>query len=120
MIVTTHSMEEAEALASKVGIMVEGKFKCFGTVQHLKDKFGKGFEIEFKIDLENVSEKFLTKSKIKNKDTVISDFGGQNKTTDIQKVMGYLQEWSEIMESGNLVDEFNDTGALKDYYQKVK
>jgi ABC-type multidrug transport system ATPase subunit len=32
MIVTTHSMEEAEALASKVGIMVEGKFKCFGTV----------------------------------------------------------------------------------------
>lgn len=32
MIVTTHSMEEAEALASKVGIMVDGKFKCFGTV----------------------------------------------------------------------------------------
>jgi ABC-type multidrug transport system ATPase subunit len=31
MIVTTHSMEEAEALATKIGIMVEGKFKCFGT-----------------------------------------------------------------------------------------
>lgn len=45
MIVTTHSMEEAEALATKVGIMVEGRFKCFGTVQHLKNKFGKGFEL---------------------------------------------------------------------------
>ena len=54
MIVTTHSMEEAEALASKVGIMVEGSFKCFGTVQHLKNKFGKGFEIEFKIDLDSL------------------------------------------------------------------
>ena len=54
MIVTTHSMEEAEALATKVGIMVEGSFKCYGTVQHLKNKFGKGYEIEFKIDLERV------------------------------------------------------------------
>jgi ATP-binding cassette subfamily A (ABC1) protein 3 len=55
MIVTTHSMEEAEALATKVGIMVEGNFKCFGTVQHLKQKFGKGYEIEFKIDVDRVS-----------------------------------------------------------------
>lgn len=54
MIVTTHSMEEAEALATKVGIMVEGSFKCFGTVQHLKNKFGKGYEIEFKIDIEAI------------------------------------------------------------------
>lgn len=32
VIVTTHSMEEAEALATKLGIMVEGKLKCFGSV----------------------------------------------------------------------------------------
>ena len=57
MIVTTHSMEEAEALGSKVGIMVNGRFKCFGTVQHLKNKFGKGYEIEFKLDLESIGEK---------------------------------------------------------------
>ena len=31
MIVTTHSMEEAEALGTKIGIMADGKFKCFGT-----------------------------------------------------------------------------------------
>ena len=54
MIVTTHSMEEAEALASKVGIMVEGSFKCFGSVQHLKNKFGKGYEIEFKVDMDKL------------------------------------------------------------------
>ena len=32
LILTTHSMEEAEALSTKIGIMVAGGvFKCFGT-----------------------------------------------------------------------------------------
>jgi ABC-type multidrug transport system ATPase subunit len=43
-------MEEAEALSTKMGIMVQGgNFKCLGTVQHIKNKFGVGYEIEVKI-----------------------------------------------------------------------
>lgn len=49
VIITTHSMEEAEALATKMGIMVNGEFKCFGSSQHIKDKYGTGYEIELKI-----------------------------------------------------------------------
>jgi ATP-binding cassette, subfamily A (ABC1), member 3 len=49
VILTTHSMEEAEALCTKIGIMVHGQFKCFGSSQHIKDKYGMGFEIEVKI-----------------------------------------------------------------------
>ena len=50
VIITTHSMEEAEALSTKMGIMVRGGiFKCFGSSQHLKNKFGKGFEVEIRI-----------------------------------------------------------------------
>ena len=30
VVLTTHSMEEAEALCPKMGIMVDGQFKCFG------------------------------------------------------------------------------------------
>lgn len=45
IILTTHSMEEAEALSTRLGIMVSGNFKCIGTPQHIKSKFGKGFEI---------------------------------------------------------------------------
>ena len=52
VILTTHSMEEAEALSSKMGIMVKGGvFKCFGTPMHIKDKFGTGFVIEIKAQL---------------------------------------------------------------------
>lgn len=43
-------MEEAEALSTKMGIMVKGGvFKCMGSVQHIKNKFGTGYEIEIKI-----------------------------------------------------------------------
>jgi len=49
VIITTHSMEEAEALCTKMGIMVAGEFKCFGSSTHIKDKYGTGYEIEVKI-----------------------------------------------------------------------
>jgi len=51
IILTTHSMEEAEALATKMGIMVNGNLKCLGTSQHIKNKFGGGYEIEVKLEL---------------------------------------------------------------------
>lgn len=58
VILTTHSMEEADALSTKMGIMVQGGlFKCFGTSQHIKDKFGAGYETEFK--LKNISQQQL-------------------------------------------------------------
>jgi hypothetical protein len=45
-------MEEAEALSTKMGIMVKGGiFKCFGSSQHIKNKFGVGFEVEAKIEI---------------------------------------------------------------------
>lgn len=50
VILTTHSMEEAEALSTKLGIMVRGGiFRCFGSSQHIKNKFGVGYEVEIKV-----------------------------------------------------------------------
>ena len=41
-------MEESEALATKLGIMVNGQFKCLGSIQSLKNKFGKGYTLIIK------------------------------------------------------------------------
>jgi ABC-type multidrug transport system ATPase subunit len=50
VILTTHSMEEAEALSTKLGIMVRGGvFRCMGSSQHIKNKFGVGYEVEIKV-----------------------------------------------------------------------
>ena len=50
VILTTHSMDEAEALSTKMGIMIKGgNLKCFGSAQHIKNKFSTGFILEVKI-----------------------------------------------------------------------
>ncbi|CAM9991449.1 unnamed protein product, partial [Discosporangium mesarthrocarpum] len=46
MILTTHSMEECEALCQRIGIMVGGRIRCLGSSQHLKTRFGKGYQLE--------------------------------------------------------------------------
>ena len=38
-------MEECEALCTRLAIMVNGQFKCLGSPQHLKNKFGEGFTL---------------------------------------------------------------------------
>jgi ATP-binding cassette subfamily A (ABC1) protein 3 len=36
VLLTTHSMDEAQALSTKTGIMASGQLLCLGSVQHLK------------------------------------------------------------------------------------
>uniref|UniRef100_A0A671YC67 P-type phospholipid transporter n=1 Tax=Sparus aurata TaxID=8175 RepID=A0A671YC67_SPAAU len=49
VVLTSHSMEECEALCTRLAIMVNGTFKCLGTIQHLKYKFGDGYVVTMKI-----------------------------------------------------------------------
>ncbi|KAG8371966.1 hypothetical protein BUALT_Bualt12G0017800 [Buddleja alternifolia] len=48
VILTTHSMNEAQALCTRIGIMVGGKLRCIGSPQHLKNRFGNHLELEIK------------------------------------------------------------------------
>ncbi|XP_078132544.1 phospholipid-transporting ATPase ABCA1 isoform X1 [Sander vitreus] len=45
VILTSHSMEECEALCTRMAIMVNGRFKCLGSIQHLKSRFGDGYTV---------------------------------------------------------------------------
>ena len=54
-ILTTHSMEEADALCDRIGIIVKGELQCIGSSQHLKDKFGSGYVLEVKLSLPSSS-----------------------------------------------------------------
>ncbi|KAG6934250.1 ATP-binding cassette, sub-family A (ABC1), member 4 [Chelydra serpentina] len=53
VVLTSHSMEECEALCTRLAIMVKGTFKCLGTTQHLKYKFGDGYIVTMKIKASN-------------------------------------------------------------------
>jgi len=43
IILTTHSMEEADILSDRIGIMAKGRLRCIGTSIRLKSRFGTGF-----------------------------------------------------------------------------
>jgi ATP-binding cassette subfamily A (ABC1) protein 3 len=49
VILTTHSMEEAESLCRRMGILIAGQFKCVGISQSIKDKYGYGYEVDLRI-----------------------------------------------------------------------
>lgn len=80
VILTTHSMDEAEALCKRIGIMVKGQLRALGTKQHLKNKFGSGYELVIKVRITNLASqteeiaRFVTG--LFPEATIISENGG--------------------------------------------
>lgn len=46
-------MEECDALCTRLVIMVNGKFVCLGSPQHLKNKFGHGYTLFCRMGLKD-------------------------------------------------------------------
>jgi ABC-type multidrug transport system ATPase subunit len=100
VVLTTHSMEEAEALSTKMGIMVKGGiFKCFGSSQHIKNKFGTGFAIEIKVktvleeELHAVEQKYFVEGKLCiSEDLNLSSDVIDMVTTEAAKCLGQAEK----------------------------
>ena len=45
IILTTHYMEEADALSDRIAVMNHGQVKCCGSPIFLKDRFGSGYKL---------------------------------------------------------------------------
>ncbi|CAG8546268.1 3848_t:CDS:10, partial [Ambispora gerdemannii] len=54
ILLTTHSMEEADLLGDRIGIMAHGKLRAIGSSTHLKNKYGIGYRIQIQTDSENI------------------------------------------------------------------
>uniref|UniRef100_A0A8D2JSS6 ABC transporter domain-containing protein n=1 Tax=Sciurus vulgaris TaxID=55149 RepID=A0A8D2JSS6_SCIVU len=49
VVLTSHSMEECDALCTRLAIMVNGRFRCLGSTQHLKRRFGAGHTLTLRV-----------------------------------------------------------------------
>ena len=107
IILTTHSMEEAEALATKMGIMVNGNLKCLGTSQHIKSKYGGGYEIEIKLELPTKDQIEKTLKLVKLEANAHVEKKG---VQDILKKLGIA----------NLEKEINEEGTGSAVYSELK
>lgn len=50
ILLTSHSMAECDVLCSRLAIMVNGQFKCLGTPQHLKHRYGTGYYLKLRLE----------------------------------------------------------------------
>jgi ATP-binding cassette, subfamily A (ABC1), member 3 len=81
VVLTSHSMEECEVLCTKLAIMVNGEFKCLGSVQHLKNKFSKGFLLSIKAGWDDDAVRMAAKL------AVVKDFIQKTFTADLKYEM---------------------------------
>ena len=78
MVITTHSMEEADALCDRIGIMAGGGLRCLGTQLYLKRRFGDGFKVSLTLESEarRVGVEALMRS-LSPAAKLVSEFGQQ-------------------------------------------
>ncbi|XP_047569280.1 phospholipid-transporting ATPase ABCA3-like [Lutra lutra] len=112
IVVTSHSMEECEALCSRLAIMVKGRFKCLGSPQHLKNKFGNAYTLTAKIKFENNEDKLE-----KFKEFMTATFPGNIKHQELQGIISYYIPKEEICwgKVFNILEEAKVLFNLEDY-----
>ena len=113
VIMTTHSMDEAETLCKRMGIMVNGEFVCMGTSNYIKETYGYGYEIDLRIkpfeqkELDGIIEKLGVKRSHK----IISLEEVKKILTEIKKehFFKYIQEegigrkiYTEVVHHGDI------------------
>ena len=109
LILTTHTLEEAEALASKIGIMVSGHLKCFGSLQQIQSDFGNGFEVELNLNLAELDEH-------------LEDVDNDKRfVNDVAFIKERLASYENVLKSRQVqviftfADEFTDLGLFSSF-----
>eukprot|EP01080_Neovahlkampfia_damariscottae_P005388 gene5388-9195_t len=98
IILTTHSLEEADILSDRIGIMSHGNLMCLGDSTHLKKKFGEGYRLSISYDIKNENEifKFINElipdSKLINQFYGISVFNIPNENSKISFLFSEIEK----------------------------
>ncbi|KAF2069523.1 hypothetical protein CYY_009160 [Polysphondylium violaceum] len=111
IVLTTHSMEECEALCQRVTIMKDGKLTCLGSIQHVKDKFGSGYcvDVKFKKEyLENgvdIVRKSFPSATLLDRHDLVANFELANPPTNpvnVSEIFATLQN-----QLANILDDYS-------------
>uniref|UniRef100_A0A3Q1M450 ATP binding cassette subfamily A member 14 n=1 Tax=Bos taurus TaxID=9913 RepID=A0A3Q1M450_BOVIN len=95
IIITSHSMEECDALCTKLAIMVKGKFVCLGSPQHLKNKFGNVYILKQYAKLRIYPIFSFSGSELKDENRGIINYYVPSKNNSWGKMFGILEKAKE-------------------------
>jgi len=114
-ILTTHSMEEAELLCDRIGIIVNGKIQCIGSPKYLKMNYNTNYDIEINCDNVNTLIEYFIKEKVQifNKNNVIFKVNSNHLIKYKLKINNNLSEIFEILENLKLHNYINEYSLNK-------
>nr|XP_045377106.1 phospholipid-transporting ATPase ABCA3-like isoform X1 [Camelus bactrianus]XP_045377107.1 phospholipid-transporting ATPase ABCA3-like isoform X1 [Camelus bactrianus] len=112
IIITSHSMEECEALCTRLAIMVKGQFKCLGSPQHLRNKFGNVYILTAKIKIDENEDKLA-----EFKEFIATTFPGSVLKQENQRILNYYipskdNTWGKVF---GILEEAKEQFNLEDY-----
>ena len=127
IILTTHSLDEAEYLGDRIGIMSEGHFLCSGTSSFLKDKYQCGYNINIilnpkKFNQENKKnviteiKNIYPDIKIKNFSKTILSISSETIDDRLKDIFNYIDNVKEEM---GIEDYTISTTSLEDVFIKL-
>ena len=124
IVMTTHSMDEAEALCKRMGIMVNGEFVCLGKASQIKDKYGYGYEINIRIKpLSEVQLNIFLKILNEKAKSTFSDAIINSDTTltenDINRFNNFIYDNNYKINKNNIADILNKLNKYN-YYNELK
>mmetsp|Transcript_4127 Transcript_4127/g.11928 ORF Transcript_4127/g.11928 Transcript_4127/m.11928 type:complete len:253 (+) Transcript_4127:273-1031(+) len=124
VVLTTHSMEEADALCTRIGIMIQGNLRVLGTTTRLKSKFGEGYKVDIVFDHERAADAraFMAKVLPGTPDTASSDTATTYHVTGSgsQVSMGtVVEKMSRSAEAAGIVDWGLRQTSLEEVFRKL-
>merc|ERR1711871_744509 len=114
VVLTTHSMEEADALCGRIGIMVNGRLMTLGTPQQLKQQYGTGYKfvLSLKGNVENANETIDQTLKEKYADDLTLDSLASSETHRVYTISRSDVDFGELFQ---LLEDHRETIGMQDY-----
>jgi ABC-type multidrug transport system ATPase subunit len=76
IILTTHAMEEADVLADRIAVVVDGRIKCVGSPLNLKNIYGDGYKVSLVCEPGNEVNAIKLMDQIAPSNKFVDDSGG--------------------------------------------
>ncbi|KAH9599657.1 hypothetical protein LSM04_005139 [Trypanosoma melophagium] len=108
VVLTTHHLEEVEALAHRVAIMVDGTLRCIGDKVHLKNKYGSGYEMHLRVNdavAPNHVESFVSQM---FPGATLNEYKGQ-------RFVYALARDTSLANAFRILQQYKDTLGITDY-----
>ena len=127
IILTTHSLDEAEYLGDRIGIMSEGHFLCSGSSSYLKDKYPCGYNINLILNskkfTKDIKHNFLSEIKeiynnvqIKISSKSLLSISCETIDERTKDIFNYIER---VKENYGIIDYTIATTSLEDVFLKL-